>query len=295
MTTVTGILRDAQQNAIPNAGVTVRYTRAVVGFDGGAVAQNDRLFTAGGSGELVMTDLIPGHYDVFVSMPVNASTSQAVIKRGTGTVPTGEASISWEAFLSEPIGQVDSTVLQQAITAKDDAEAAAASINLSSIAITGGTINGTSIGATTASTGAFTTLTTTGILQSPGGSAFVGTVATGSTLGAIIQRGSNANGEFVRFADGTQICSKSDIQVSLSNDSSVTDSFTFPASFSPSNSIVLLPSAGGGNTSENNFGRYIATARSASNSSPSVRLRHVDGDVRTDTLIYSYVAIGRWF
>ena len=126
MTTVTGILRDAQQNAIPNAGVTVRYTRALVGFNGGAVAQNDRLFTTDGSGLLTMTDLIPGHYDVFVSMPVNANTTQTAIKLGTGTVPTGEATLSWEAFLQEPIGQVDSTVLQQAIDAKDDAEAAAA-------------------------------------------------------------------------------------------------------------------------------------------------------------------------
>lgn len=45
-----------------------------------------------------------------------------------------------------------------------------------------------------------------GTLLSPGGSAFVGTVATGSTNGAIIERGSNANGEFVKYADGTMIC-----------------------------------------------------------------------------------------
>ena len=121
MTTVTGILRDAQQNPIPNAGVTVRYTRALVGFDGGAVAQNDRLFTTDGSGELVMTDLIPGHYEIAVFMPINDNTTQAVIRRGTGTVPTGEATLTWEAFLSEPIGQFDSTVLQQAIEAAQDA------------------------------------------------------------------------------------------------------------------------------------------------------------------------------
>jgi hypothetical protein len=39
---------------------------------------------------------------------------------------------------------------------------------------------------------------------------FVGTVsqASGVPTGAIIERGSNANGSFVRFADGTQICTK---------------------------------------------------------------------------------------
>ena len=40
----------------------------------------------------------------------------------------------------------------------------AASVNLSSIAITGGSINGTTVGATTASTGSFTTLAYTGTL-----------------------------------------------------------------------------------------------------------------------------------
>jgi hypothetical protein len=50
-----------------------------------------------------------------------------------------------------------------------------------------------------------------GKLLSPGGAAFVGTVATGSTNGAIIERGSNANGEYVKFADGTMICVTADI------------------------------------------------------------------------------------
>ncbi|MFP3499117.1 hypothetical protein SB759_33415, partial [Pseudomonas sp. SIMBA_059] len=30
--------------------------------------------------------------------------------------------------------------------------------------------------------------------------------ASGVPTGAVLQRGSNANGEFIRFADGTQIC-----------------------------------------------------------------------------------------
>jgi hypothetical protein len=44
-----------------------------------------------------------------------------------------------------------------------------------------------------------------GKLLSPNGAAFVGTVSN-SGNGAIIERGSNANGEFVKFADGTLIC-----------------------------------------------------------------------------------------
>jgi len=111
MTTVTGILRDAQQNAIPNAGVTVRYTRALVGFNGGAVAQNDRLFTTDGSGELVMPDLIPGHYEISVSMPVNANTSQAVIKRGTMSV-LDDGPMALEDALDSNITVTPSVLLQ---------------------------------------------------------------------------------------------------------------------------------------------------------------------------------------
>ena len=127
MTTVTGILRDAQQNAIPNAGVTVRYTRALVGFDGGAVGQNDRLFTTDGSGLLTMTDLIPGHYEVSVFMPTNANTTETVIKRGTGLVPIGIEELTLELFLDANAEPITPSLVQQAFAARDAAQAASAS------------------------------------------------------------------------------------------------------------------------------------------------------------------------
>ena len=49
----------------------------------------------------------------------------------------------------------------------------------------------------------------------------------GVPAGAIIQRGSNANGEFVRFADGTQICWRS-----MNAGSAIDQTWTFPAAFS---------------------------------------------------------------
>ncbi|PRZ46010.1 hypothetical protein [Tritonibacter scottomollicae] len=48
----------------------------------------------------------------------------------------------------------------------------------------------------------------------------------GTPTGAVIERGSNANGEYVRFADGTQICMS---EVSTSASGGVT--WTFPAAF----------------------------------------------------------------
>ncbi|OJF97563.1 gp53-like domain-containing protein [Pararhizobium antarcticum] len=60
----------------------------------------------------------------------------------------------------------------------------------------------------------------------------VGTVAqsSGVATGAIVERGSNANGEYVRFADGTQICWGS-ITITPVANTPTSGSVTFPASF----------------------------------------------------------------
>lgn len=56
----------------------------------------------------------------------------------------------------------------------------------------------------------------------------VGTVSQsgGIATGAVVERGSNANGEYVRFADGTQICSAS------TGGGVFLFTWTFPAAFS---------------------------------------------------------------
>jgi len=60
----------------------------------------------------------------------------------------------------------------------------------------------------------------------------VGTVSQsgGVPTGAIIERGSNANGEYVKFADGTQICTHN-ILFTIPNSNEVSVAWTFPASF----------------------------------------------------------------
>jgi len=62
----------------------------------------------------------------------------------------------------------------------------------------------------------------------------VGTVGQigGIPSGAIFERGSNANGEYVRYADGTQICWKTDVTFTRAANSIVNYSWTFPATFS---------------------------------------------------------------
>jgi hypothetical protein len=62
----------------------------------------------------------------------------------------------------------------------------------------------------------------------------VGTVsqAAGVPTGAIIQRGSNVNGEFVRFADGTQICTLTLKTTHSANTTLFSYGWTYPSPFS---------------------------------------------------------------
>jgi len=78
----------------------------------------------------------------------------------------------------------------------------------------------------------------------------LGTVSqsAGVPTGAIIERGSNANGEYVRFADGTQICwlTKTWVGVDipyahLGGFRSATQLWTYPSTFSASPSVEVVP------------------------------------------------------
>ncbi|TNF10720.1 MAG: DUF2793 domain-containing protein [Rhodobacteraceae bacterium] len=70
------------------------------------------------------------------------------------------------------------------------------------------------------------------------GSAIVGTVS--QTGGAVIERGTNASGEYVRFADGTQICTQS-LGLAYDADWALKLYWSFPQAFvaTPALSIAL--------------------------------------------------------
>ncbi|MEP4998127.1 MAG: hypothetical protein ABJT07_08260, partial [Pseudophaeobacter sp.] len=110
--------------------------------------------------------------------------------------------------------------------------------------------------------------------------------------GALIERGSNANGEYVRLADGTQICTNQAFQTSDTADTP----WTYPASF-------LYPASPGRPA--------VSGAASALSSAPAflsiggisgsgtvandvaVRAVNLNGD--RVALAASLIAIGRWF
>lgn len=123
----------------------------------------------------------------------------------------------------------------------------------------------------------------------------LGTVAQsgGIPTGAIAEFGSNANGSYVRYLDGTQICWRNNISVTLSSAAAVAWTGTFPAAFSGS-TTALFATGGGGNSGENDLGAYFCSTR-VDGGAPEVRLRHNENTVRSDTLTFDYLAIGRWY
>lgn len=117
----------------------------------------------------------------------------------------------------------------------------------------------------------------------------------GLPTGAVIERGADGNGEFVRYADGTQICTH-EMDLVWNQYNNVTATWTFPAAFSATPNISMAASNSGSdyvNCSASQFGLFRQGLGTASialtltgletlNSSAEVR------DIRV-------TAIGRWF
>ncbi|MGY9680206.1 gp53-like domain-containing protein [Citrobacter freundii] len=126
----------------------------------------------------------------------------------------------------------------------------------------------------------------------------VGTVSQsgGVPTGAIIERGSNSNGEYTKFADGTLICCFTKSVESITSNSSggttnlyfSTESvFTFPATFVGTRPVVA-PSA--------------SLSTGGTSSWPSVRGSSLTGtslalisNVQNAAAYLGYTAVGRWF
>jgi len=112
----------------------------------------------------------------------------------------------------------------------------------------------------------------------------VGTVSesSGTPTGAVIERGSNANGEYVRFAGGTQICTEQSLSMSASAD--VT--WTYPAAFSPGKLDYVSGEV------KNTNPRVIAIPTSSVGSA-TVSVYNLSGVRQLGNALM--IAVGRWF
>lgn len=124
----------------------------------------------------------------------------------------------------------------------------------------------------------------------------VGTVAQvgGIPTGQVVERGSNANGEYVRFADGTQICVKPSLgtmQTATAVGSIFRDAtansllWSYPAEFVPGSVAV---SAYSEQTASN---RWVTATAGGSGASCMAW----SGVTSTVAVEYGMCAIGRWF
>ncbi|UXC19170.1 hypothetical protein [Comamonas squillarum] len=132
--------------------------------------------------------------------------------------------------------------------------------------------------------------------------AIVGTVSQsgGVPTGAIIQRGSNANGEFVRYADGAQICRLRFGQVSALAINSVASGlyvslreWTFPAAFVD---YPTLCSACEGTPSDPWPPSLILVSSDLLPTRGSVFVYHASASTTIKVgSTFNMTAIGRWF
>lgn len=118
----------------------------------------------------------------------------------------------------------------------------------------------------------------------------------GTPTGAIIEKGSNANGQFVKFADGTMICYRDNVSLSgvainvaaqqapfRSNGTAL----TFPATF-VSGQITSLAVA-----HNTNVEAFVAGVNSSTTQITIILGRQTSSASVTQAV--SYIAIGRWF
>ena len=157
--------------------------------------------------------------------------------------------------------------------------------NSGDIGITGTIGSGTFNGALSAST--------TG-----GGAMAVGTVSvsSGTPTGDIIERGSNANGEFVKYADGTLICTRTATGLGPIDTSSGSGYYKDAGSFSTPATFIAVPNVCG-----TSFNSSLSTTSITSGSSdPSTTsfgrffLWRFTSDSSTDFEL-NLIAIGRWY
>lgn len=121
----------------------------------------------------------------------------------------------------------------------------------------------------------------------------VGTVsqASGLPTGAIIERGSNANGDYVRYADGTQIVWKYNAvmpsaPVGGTSQLAVTYPIAFAGAFAVVNSATVSPY---GNNDQ------YGVIGVANNSSTGIIFVARNGTTAAQQFSLNYMSIGRWF
>ncbi len=127
----------------------------------------------------------------------------------------------------------------------------------------------------------------------------LGTVsqAAGVPTGSIIERGSNANGDFARFADGTQICTRTiTVNTAIATASGGVFTTSSTASATHAASFVAFPvvSVQMERPAATGFD-IMAVLESANTTVTTFRFARIASDGTARDLTARIIAIGRWF
>jgi hypothetical protein len=125
-------------------------------------------------------------------------------------------------------------------------------------------------------------------------------MAGGTPTGAVMEQGQTANGDYLRFADGTQIC-QHEITLAFVNGTICTATWTFPAAFAPGskpqvlgsvNTLWMMTSAPG--VAAN--GICAMTIGTLSTTSAALQVRTLPGQSfqSGNSVLMRAVALGRW-
>ena len=122
----------------------------------------------------------------------------------------------------------------------------------------------------------------------------------GTPTGAVIERGADATGDYVRFADGTQICTVNGLSVGYVNASRCTVNWTMPAAFASGTAYAVTTSLDTGAStltpSANELTGPTVDPIDADTVSISVRsITGLTGFAAGDAAAVAAIAIGRWF
>ena len=135
-----------------------------------------------------------------------------------------------------------------------------------------------------------------GKLLSPNGAAFFGTVNNAGN-GAIMESGSNANGRFVKYADGTMICTRAEIvgtATTLNDDFNNLPDVSFPATYASPDTIVSLTVFIVSNASSLR-GKYSIAGRGGTTAWNRLCLTRHSTTTGSGEVNIHLTAIGRWF
>ena len=121
MTQVTGILTDEVGTVLANTTCAVVAIDQVVGQDGGGRVSRGSIVVTDGAGEFD-ADIKPGQYELVVEAPSPADANVKFRRAGRLTVLT-TGPMTLEEALDASFGPINPSILQQAIEARDAAEA----------------------------------------------------------------------------------------------------------------------------------------------------------------------------